>query len=115
MVSVAMNVTPSVTASARLARHTRRIAETSINPQATMNSTAAIEATGRYVASGRTTSRITSSISAEKTQASGVGGPAPQLAPGRGNEPDGGWRGGDAPAEVAGPWPVAPWLPRVGW
>ena len=71
-----MNVTASVSASARLVRQTRRIAATSISPHATMNSTAAIDATGRKLASGRMNSRITSSRMAENTQASGVRAPA---------------------------------------
>ena len=76
IVSVATNVTAIVSESVRLVRHTRRMARTSISPPATMNSTAAIDATGRNVASGRTSSRIASRKNAENTQASGVRAPA---------------------------------------
>ena len=74
--SVATNVTISVNASPRLVRTMRRTAATSIRFHATMNRIAAIDATGRNAASGRTNSRISNSSSAEKTTASGVRAPA---------------------------------------
>ena len=71
-----MKVTTSVKPSLRPIRNSLRIISISINPPATMKSTAAIAAIGMYAASGRTNVRIANNAKAEKTLASGVRAPA---------------------------------------
>ena len=70
-----------------LVRNTARICATSIMPHATMNKSAPITASGKWLDSGATTSSNTISINAEPTAANGVRAPASWLAPLRLNEP----------------------------